>query len=101
MCDTCKLKNGHVVYCTADDVHKYPAFRQNVTLRIDVETTWESIVYVAGLAYDARDVAGLFFDGVTVAVLNHYDVPLPAVALIGGIIMGIVVLHKHHKQKNE
>ncbi len=90
-----KLHNGHLVY-TCNEPSRY-----HFEYRLDYEAVWESVSYVAEKAYDARDIAGLFFDGVTVAVLNHYDVPVPVLFLVGGTILGMWLLHVSHKQKKE
>ncbi len=90
-----KLHNGHLVY-TCNEPSQY-----HMDFRLDFEACWESVSYVAEKAYDARDVAGLFFDGVTIVVLNHYDVPVPVIFLVGGILLGAVMLHKSKKERKE
>ncbi len=92
-----RLHNGHFVY-SCNEPEKYHFCH---SYRFDYESTWESVSYVAEKAYDARDIVGLFFDGATIAVLNHYDVPVPVIALIGGALLGIVLIRKSHKEKRE
>ncbi len=99
MCDTCKLRNGHVLYCTKEDLARYPALHERFTFRMDVEATWESISYVAEKAYDFKDVWTLFVDGGSMLALWRLHVAFGVIALAGGLVFGIWLLHITHEHK--
>ncbi len=100
MSETCKY-HGHVLYCTKEDLAKYPALHTRFEFSWDVEKTWESVSYVAEKAYDFKDVGTLFVDGVSVSIMRHYDVPVGIIWLVGGLIFGLWLLHLTHKKEQK
>ncbi len=93
-----RLHNGHYIYATnPEKCHFCHEFR------LDYESCWESVSYVAEKAYDARDIGGLFFDGMTVAIMRHFEVAVPIICLVAGGFLGLFLLVIAHKkgQKNE
>lgn len=92
----CYRLHNRTVWASQNPRH-YPCYTHITGIEWDTEEVWESVCYVAEKAYDARDIAGLFFDGMTIEVLNHYNVPLPVIFLVGGAILGIVLIHRKKK----
>ncbi len=92
-----RMRNGHLVYTCCDPARYHMCH----SFRIDYESAWETVEYVADKAYDFKDIGTLFADGISVSIMKHYDVPIGVIYLIAGIIFGLWLFHVSHKSSEK